>query len=408
MDLSNLKNMSSLLNASGQGKNVVNVELSKISSRPQVRADGNAGFEYESLQQLSDSIKAIGVQQPIILRPDPEHEGHYIIVCGERRYRASKLAETETVPAIIREDLTDDREIMIVQITENIQREDISNIEIAAAAKQLLNMGMKAIEVADKLGKPSSAISDYVRMLEMPPFLMNLLADGILSSSPRTCAEYSRLYEENPILLEKYINEYIEQEIHENNDKEKPILDRSIIKQFRHYISDETKPKSTEDSDMHTETETENTRESEVEESSYNESEYPDKEEHEKSDTPKMFAKNQESNAPTAGVNATSSYTDRDTRVEHDLSDSVARSEEHNDYNSDDEPDSETEDDTDNQESSDDSPIIIQSLLVEYEGMIYHFDLEQGHDTNHVMITDKEGVSREAMLSDLKFLKVLR
>ena len=50
MDLSNLKNMSSLLNASGQGKNVVNVELSKISSRPQVRADGNAGFEYESLQ----------------------------------------------------------------------------------------------------------------------------------------------------------------------------------------------------------------------------------------------------------------------------------------------------------------------------------------------------------------------
>lgn len=401
MDLSNLKNMSSLLNASNQSVNVVEVELDKIISKPQVRAEQNFGFENQSLSQLAESIKSIGVQQPIILRKDPDANDRYIIVCGERRYRASKLAEKTTIPAIIRDDLLDDKDIMVVQITENIQREDISSIEIAAAAKQLVDLGMKVKDIAEKLGKTNSAISEYLKMLEMPPFLMNLLADGILSSSPRTCADYARLYEENPILVERYINEYIEQERQENNERERAILDRSLIKQFRAYITSETTKKNEEEPEKfeinlnsNSDPEVEQSNESEEAESD----DYPDHEEREHSEAPKMAPAHQENTEHTAGIGKPS-YTDQDTRTEHDLSDGLERKEAAADYADSVEADS--------SENGEDLPEIISSFLVEYEGRQCRFNLEKGHDNDHVMI-EEENFAREVKLSELKIIKILK
>lgn len=125
-------------------------------------------FTEESLQELAKSIAVQGVIEPIMVRPSKLHEGMYEIVCGERRYRSSIIAQQTTIPAMIRE-LTDD-EALDIMITENLQRRDISPMEEAVAFMQLIKRrNMTIPELAVRFGKSELFIRNRLRLNELIP-----------------------------------------------------------------------------------------------------------------------------------------------------------------------------------------------------------------------------------------------
>lgn len=138
------------------------VELSKISVNPnQPRRD----FDEVALRELADSILEIGIIQPITLRQISDDA--YQIIAGERRYRASLLAEKETIPAYIR--TADDENVMEMALIENIQREDLNSIEIALAYQHLLEQyGLTQERLSERVGKKRATIANYLRLLKLP------------------------------------------------------------------------------------------------------------------------------------------------------------------------------------------------------------------------------------------------
>jgi ParB family chromosome partitioning protein len=133
-------------------------------------------FEEEKLRELADSIGAHGVIQPITLQKHPTLAGEWIIVTGERRWRASKLAGLSEMPAVITT-LTPE-EVVAVQLIENIQREDLSSLEIADGYRKLQQeFSLTQEQVAQAVGKSKQTVSDYLKVLEMPVEFQRLLAD---------------------------------------------------------------------------------------------------------------------------------------------------------------------------------------------------------------------------------------
>lgn len=136
-------------------------------------------FDQEKLQELADSIKENGVLQPILVRP--LENGGYQIVAGERRWRASRLAGLTEVPVFIKE--LDDRQTMQMALIENIQRQDLSPIEEAAAYKNLMDSyGMTQQALAEAVGKSRSAVANSLRLLELNDNVKRMVDDGTLSS----------------------------------------------------------------------------------------------------------------------------------------------------------------------------------------------------------------------------------
>ncbi len=135
-------------------------------------------FSEESLQELAESIISKGVIQPIIVE---QRDNRYIIIAGERRYRASKMAGQTSIPAIIR-DFSEEEKLEIALI-ENIQREDLSPIEEAMAYRHIMDaMGFNQQEVADKVGKKRSTVANSLRLLNLPEDIQESVAKGIISS----------------------------------------------------------------------------------------------------------------------------------------------------------------------------------------------------------------------------------
>ncbi|WP_027108094.1 ParB/RepB/Spo0J family partition protein [Lacticigenium naphthae] len=135
-------------------------------------------FDPTALEELAESIKETGVLQPIIVR-ESSVKG-YEIIAGERRFRASKLAEKETIPAIVRE--LDEEKMMQVAILENLQREDLTSLEEAEAYSLLMNkLGLTQEEVAKRLGKSRPYIANYLRLLGLPDEVKQLLQHNELS-----------------------------------------------------------------------------------------------------------------------------------------------------------------------------------------------------------------------------------
>ena len=135
-------------------------------------------FDDEALQELSASIAQLGVIQPITLKPDGKNK--YIIISGERRWRASQLAGLETIPAYIRE--VDDENLHAMALVENIQRENLNAIEIALGMKRLIEeCGLTQEAMAEKVGKKRSTVSNYMRLLSMPSEVQLALKDGIIT-----------------------------------------------------------------------------------------------------------------------------------------------------------------------------------------------------------------------------------
>lgn len=155
---------------------IKNLSITEIEpNRDQPRKD----FNQESLEQLADSIKEYGLIQPIVVT---QKEGYYSIIAGERRWRACKIAGLTEIPAIIRDD--DEKKNKEISLIENIQREDLNPYEKATAIKALIDdYGMTHEELAKKLGKSRSSISNTIRLLNLDPRVMELAKQGKLSET---------------------------------------------------------------------------------------------------------------------------------------------------------------------------------------------------------------------------------
>lgn len=137
-------------------------------------------FDEEALQDLAASIQENGVLQPIIVRHDPKDNTRYQILAGERRWRASQLADRKAIPAIVRK--YDDEIMMQAAILENLQREDLSPLEEAEAYKTMMDkLNLTQEQVAKRLGKARSAVANYLRLLNLPEDVKTMLGGGDLS-----------------------------------------------------------------------------------------------------------------------------------------------------------------------------------------------------------------------------------
>ncbi len=135
-------------------------------------------FDDEALQALADSLGERGVLQPVLLRPTGG--GHYEIVAGERRWRAAQLAGLETVPAIVRE--RDDAETLEVALIENVARQDLNPVEEARAIAALVEeLGLTREAVGKRIGRSRVAVSNLLRILDLPDEALDLLEKGALS-----------------------------------------------------------------------------------------------------------------------------------------------------------------------------------------------------------------------------------
>lgn len=149
--------------ADTQGSSSINeVELSQIVPNPdQPRRD----FDKEALAELAESIRNIGVIQPVTLRKVTDDT--YQIIAGERRYRASMMAGLNSIPAYIK--TVDDDDVMEMALIENIQREDLNSIEIALAYQNLINsLSLTQEQLSERVGKKRATITNYLRLLKLP------------------------------------------------------------------------------------------------------------------------------------------------------------------------------------------------------------------------------------------------
>lgn len=157
-------------------KNVITLRLSDIEPN---KNQPRQVFDDDALFELSESIKEHGVLQPLIVRPLPD--GSYQLVAGERRWRASRLAGLTQVPVIVRA-LTDS-EVAVIALIENLQREDLNPIEEAEGISRLIEEhGFTQEQAAQKLGKSRSALTNTLRLMNLPEKVRGLVSDDFLSA----------------------------------------------------------------------------------------------------------------------------------------------------------------------------------------------------------------------------------
>lgn len=135
-------------------------------------------FDSEALAELSDSIKLQGLIQPITVRRSGHN--HYQLISGERRLRASKMAGLVTIPAYVR--TADDQQMLEMALIENIQRENLNAIEVALSFQRMLDeLDLKQEELGDRVSKNRSTVTNYLRLLKLPPAIQASLRDGEIS-----------------------------------------------------------------------------------------------------------------------------------------------------------------------------------------------------------------------------------
>lgn len=170
--LGNLKEEAPLAPVVSAG--IQKVPIAKIRANPQ---QPRTAFSERELSELAESVKAVGILQPLIVRP--EGDG-YQLIAGERRLRAAKLAGLDTVPVIER--MASDNELLTLALVENLQREDLNPIEKAKGFKELIERHNLTQEVAAKrLGKDRSTMANFIRLLDLPEAVQQIVSRGTIS-----------------------------------------------------------------------------------------------------------------------------------------------------------------------------------------------------------------------------------
>lgn len=154
------------------------VQTMKINEVEPNRDQPRKNFDEDALLELSDSIKQFGVLQPLLVR---KRKDYYEIIAGERRWRAAKLAGVKEVPVIVKE--YTDQEILEIGLIENIQRENLNPIEEAIAFKRLLEeFNLKQDEVAERVSKSRTAVTNSMRLLKLSEKVQQMIIDDMIST----------------------------------------------------------------------------------------------------------------------------------------------------------------------------------------------------------------------------------
>lgn len=173
----------------------------RISEIEPNKAQPRRKFDEEALSQLSDSIREHGILQPLVVRPLPG-SGNYQLVAGERRWRAARMAGLSEVPVLIRE--LSDTETFEIALIENLQREDLNPIEEAEGYRSLMdNFEMTQDEVSKIVGKSRPAVTNALRLLNLPASVLKMVEEGTLSQGHARAL----LAVEDPDVLEKVAQE---------------------------------------------------------------------------------------------------------------------------------------------------------------------------------------------------------
>ena len=163
--------------AAASGSRVMQVPLDQIDENPyQTRQR----FDNQALQELAESIRANGVVQPVVVRATPA--GRFVLILGERRCRASKLAGKPTIPAIVRS--VSDQQAAEMTVVENLQRQDLNCLEQANAFARLSReFGLTQEQIGQRTGMARESVSNYMRLLKLPPMVQHYLGEGKLGFS---------------------------------------------------------------------------------------------------------------------------------------------------------------------------------------------------------------------------------
>ncbi|MBT7816160.1 MAG: ParB/RepB/Spo0J family partition protein [Polaribacter sp.] len=154
---------------------IIEIELDLIDVNP---FQPRTYFDEEALLELANSIKELGVIQPITVRKLAGNK--FQLVSGERRYRASKLIGSKTIPAYIR--LANDQEMLEMALVENIQRKNLDPIEVALSYQRLIDeIQLTQEELSTRVGKKRSTVANYLRLLKLDPILQTGMRDGFIS-----------------------------------------------------------------------------------------------------------------------------------------------------------------------------------------------------------------------------------
>jgi len=184
------RGLSAILSDIDSGKSSASKEiLNTVAEIPLSNIDVNpfqprTNFDQEALEELAESIKLQGIIQPITVRKLDGDQ--FQLISGERRYRASKLAGLDKIPAYIR--LANDQQMLEMAIIENVQRENLNVIEVALGYQRLISeCDLKQEELGERVGKKRSTITNYLRLLKLPPSIQASLRDDLISMGHAKC-----------------------------------------------------------------------------------------------------------------------------------------------------------------------------------------------------------------------------
>jgi len=158
-----------------QAVGITRISLDEIQINPK---NPRKDFDEQALNELATSIKIHDIIQPLTVSKLPN--GKYQLIAGERRFRASKIAELKDVPAYIRQ--ANDQELLELALLENLQREDLNAIEIGLSYKRMMEeLSYTQEQVADRMGKERSTVTNYIRLLKLPPDIQLAVRNGTMS-----------------------------------------------------------------------------------------------------------------------------------------------------------------------------------------------------------------------------------
>ncbi len=188
-----------------RSKNAFEIPLDRIDPDPdQPREE----FEPEALARLAESLRTRGQLQPCRVRPSKSADGRYTLICGERRWRAARMAELETLSCVVSEGEIDDGELLALQLIENALREDLRPIDQAKAYRTLMERSQwSGNRLAQELGIAQSSVVHALKLLELPVSVQEMVEQGTLS--PSTAYEFTKVDgpEEQQALAEKVVAE---------------------------------------------------------------------------------------------------------------------------------------------------------------------------------------------------------